>query len=372
MSSFRQTATGALRRITTTAHELHVRKSNHDDPQCPKQSSQKLSRDNSNGIGNSSGSGSDSSSVRQRQASFSAEVPDAKLEAKVVTSSLNEDGGGTDGVQTHNTGPRFSSATSAAITRLKGTIRAGSKKRSLKPRSLTLDAGLPFLRGGKRGGNAGEAPPYAHQDDSLPRGRKIARNSCEMSPRRENAGGAGHDVTSLANDGKTTDEKRTKLSVIFDDDEGTNDAVAEDGRIATSDDLEYATDPRSKWTSTLMASTLARGRAAGKQNVSDRVGLFPHPRDAGNRVGGNNYSLYVRSNDSRHLQSCALLCMRLGQFAVHGSHKGTYRQNTSRWWYTTKYHNMGLSFASSTDVDVAHRSHSISKCSIHRASKRKD
>lgn len=181
---------------------------------------------------------------------------------------------------------RFMSATSAAFTRVKGmTIRSGSSGRALNPRSVTLVSSLFSPSREKRGDTSG------HRAERMAEKRgSSAGSNAPLSPETnisdseiDNRGGTSStrsfkEIERGGGGGGTTSNK---LSVIFDDDESDTENRSERGSASTSAD---AATPRSKWASTLMASTLAREKTTGKAAVRGRVDLLPRPRDAANKV----------------------------------------------------------------------------------------
>lgn len=146
---------------------------------------------------------------------------------------------------------RLFSATSAAFTRVKGTLRSGGGGSS---RSSTLVSTLFSPSRERRGGGGGG-------DGGL----------------QEATGDRFSNDSNGSSDGGGNARRKQKLSVIFDD-EGSKDAENVSSEDSSSD--KDAVTPRSQWASTLVASTAARGNAT----VRGHVDLLPHPRDAGNKV----------------------------------------------------------------------------------------
>lgn len=173
---------------------------------------------------------------------------------------------------------RLLTATSAILERLKEkTLRSGSGGRDLNPRSVTLVTS--FHPPSRRSTGAKNAPAHSPRQDSPITGVRTEENeessSSETSERGEGRASPPVDVREDSND----------LSAIFDDDGEFDDLQASKASsIASSDDQEYATSPRSKWAATLMASTLAREKATGNTTVRGRVDLLPRLADAGNKV----------------------------------------------------------------------------------------
>lgn len=174
---------------------------------------------------------------------------------------------------------RFMSATSAAFTRVKGmTIRSGSSGRVLNPRSVTLVSSLlspsrerrSDTTSGHHEERQGSNGPYSPESNSSKSGAdNRGETNSTRSQQEVEQGGMG---------GKSN---KQKLSVLFDDDESDTENRSEGGSASTNND---AATPRSKWASTLVASTLAREKTAGKTALRDRDDLLPRPRDAGNKV----------------------------------------------------------------------------------------
>lgn len=185
-------------------------------------------------------------------------------------------------------GRRMLSATSSALTRFKGmTIRAGSNGRVLNPRPVALVTNLPSPR--KQSGGDNQTSPRS-APLILPSADDSREDNRECSPERNSSASETDGPTTppagRTNGGVTRAEN--KLSVIFDDGgESDDDArTKESSSIATSNNQENAPSPRSKWVSTLMASTLARERATGRKTIRGQVDLLPRPQDAQNKVGG--------------------------------------------------------------------------------------
>jgi len=160
----------------------------------------------------------------------------------------DNDGGGAS-KEKHSGSSRLFSATCAAFTRVRGTLRSGGGGNS---RSATLVSSLfSPSRERKSGGGAGGG----------------GLQKAEVT---------GDRLSSDGSDGGNTRRKQ-KLSVIFDD-EGSEDAENVSSEDSSSD--KDAVTLRSQWASTLVASAAARGNAT----VRDHVDLLPRPRDAGNKV----------------------------------------------------------------------------------------
>ena len=159
------------------------------------------------------------------------------------------DDGGAAGKEKQSGSNRLFSATSAAFTRVKGTLRPGGGG---NPGSATLVSSL-FSPSRERSRGSGGGLQEAKTEGSELR-----------------IDGSG------SSDGGNTSNKQ-KLSVIFDDD-GSDDAENVSEEDSSSD--KDAVTPRSQWASTLVASTKARGNAT----VRGRVDLLPRPRDSDNKV----------------------------------------------------------------------------------------
>ena len=224
--------------------------------------------------------------VRLRSHSGSGSLDDALFEESRTprTRPLGrraDDNGGATSQSRQPGSSRFMSATSAAFTRVKGmTIRSGSSGRVLKPRSVTLVSSLFSPSRERRGDTNGD-----HEDKGTERRRSSNRplspesntSSAEAGNRGETNSTGSFEETEQVGAGS----KDNKLSVIFDDDESNTGNRSEGGSTSTNPD---AAAPRSKWASTLMASTRAREKTTGKTAVRGRVDLLPRPRDAGNKV----------------------------------------------------------------------------------------
>lgn len=197
------------------------------------------------------------------------------------------------------------SATSAALTRFKGvTLRPGTSGRMLNPRSATLGSSLssPFPSRTKRGSHASPLPSPPRQT-SL----HTSSNTGSKDYSREASASEG-DGDNISVSGSVTERNthRNKLSVIFDDDEeGDNDARNGAGEGNSGDgptpsdeqeEQEHTDSTRSKWASTLMASTLAREKSTRRPStaVRVRVDLLPRPRDASNKVPEHRMSVASR------------------------------------------------------------------------------
>ncbi|CAM9389724.1 unnamed protein product, partial [Pylaiella littoralis] len=208
-----------------------------------------------------------------------------------------DDGGATSAKGNQSGSNRLFSATSAALTRVKGmSIRSGSDGRVLNPRSMTLASTL-FSPSRKNGGNGDHAfkgvEKISKKDSSSNSERDVSSDSSgpllfeeiDGQGDRATAGDGGRSGGGGIGSNKSN---KQKLSVLFDDDESEAENVSEGrGTMSTNSDgggQENTPTPRSQWASTLMASTLAREKSTGKTTVRGRVGLLPRPRDARNKV----------------------------------------------------------------------------------------
>lgn len=219
--------------------------------------------------------------------------------ASTITNNLGTRPPGNEDVEDDNVGTNgelkggksILSATSAALTRLKGmTIRSGSSGRMLNPRWATLGSSFssPSPSRTERGSNDSPSP----RQMSLHVGSGTKNRD---SSRDERASERDGDNISASGSAIERNTHRNKLSVIFDDD-GEGDINAwnsaeenddEGGSTPSAEQVkqEHAADTRSNWASTLMASTLAREKSTGKPSVvRGRVDLLPRPRDASNKV----------------------------------------------------------------------------------------
>lgn len=200
-------------------------------------------------------------------------------------------------------GTNILSATSAALTRFKGmTIRSGSSGRTLNPRWSTLGSSFSSPSPSRTEHGSNDSPSPRQISLHVGSGTKNRDSSREASaPERDG------DNISASESAIERDTHRSKLSVIFDDDDNDGDregdidmwnnaAESDDSGgntpSAEQDKQEHADDMRSNWASTLMASTLAREKSTGKPStVRGRVDLLPHPRDASNKVQEHRVSI---------------------------------------------------------------------------------
>lgn len=223
----------------------------------------------------------DNISPRQRKFFSTAKIPESNLKA-MPFGRFDDDGI----VSSKPTGgQRLLSSTSAALTKFKGmTIRSGTNGQVLKPRSVNTVTSLSSPE--RRKGRDNHAFPGAPVDSpiSIPGGKPIEGGQ-NCSPERHNSSRPKRDGTAPSIEETIYTNNKEKLSVLFDDEEESNDAESKESDNSKSDDQEHEPNPRSKWASTLMASTLARAKASGKPTARGRVDLLPHPRDAGNKVG---------------------------------------------------------------------------------------
>ncbi|CBJ48727.1 Sel1 domain-containing protein [Ectocarpus siliculosus] len=206
--------------------------------------------------------------------------PSARL---VSRRTDDNDDGGTSIAKTKQSpaGSRLLSATSAALTRVKGmTLRSGTSGRVLNPRSVTLVSGLLSPSRGKKGVDNDGADRTSEEDRSR-KDRPFSQGHVENDKSAPWVQDPGQD-----DDGGGTKSNKQKLSVLFDDEESNAENGTEEGASipSTSTNDSNAATPRSKWAATLMASTLAREKATGKAMVRNRVDLLPHPREAANKI----------------------------------------------------------------------------------------
>ncbi|CAM9328628.1 unnamed protein product [Ectocarpus sp. 12 AP-2014] len=204
--------------------------------------------------------------------------------ARLVSRRTNDnDDGGTSGAKTTQSpaGSRLLSATSAALTRVKGmTLRSGTSGRVLNPRSVTLVSGLLSPSRGKKGVDNDGADRTSEEDRSR-KDRPFSQGHVEDDKGAPWVQDPGQD-----DDGGGTKNNKQKLSVLFDDEESNAENGTEEGAntSSTSTNDSNAATPRSKWAATLMASTLAREKATGKAMMRNQVDLLPHPREAANKI----------------------------------------------------------------------------------------
>lgn len=206
--------------------------------------------------------------------------PSARL---VSRRTDDNDDGGTSSAKTKQSpaGSRLLSATSAALTRVKGmTLRSGTSGRVLNPRSVTLVSGLLSPSRAKKGVDNDGADRTSEEDRSR-KDRPFSQGHVENDKSAPWVQDPGQD-----DDGGDTKSNKQKLSILFDDEGSNAENGTEEGAStpSTSTNDSNAATPRSKWAATLMASTLAREKATGKAMMRNRVDLLPHPREAANKV----------------------------------------------------------------------------------------
>lgn len=216
--------------------------------------------------------------VRLRSQSGAGSFDDADVEERTPrTRPLGrraDDNGGVSSKDRQSGGSRLLSATSAAFTRVKGmAIRSGSSGRVLNPRSVTLVSRSRERRGDGSGDNVENNTEERRRSDTPLSPETYSNNSEGDNSRGETNGTPSFEETEKGGNGDKSNKQ--KLSVLFDDDESDTENRSEEGSASTNDNT-----PRSKWASTLMASTLAREKRA----LQGREDLLPHPRDAGNKV----------------------------------------------------------------------------------------
>lgn len=229
------------------------------------------------------------------RAAFFGKVRSTSQRAKEKLLDRSEDTGAAN--DDTNMSKRLLSATSAALLRVKGvTIRSGSSGQVLQPRSVTVVRSLsPTSSLKTRGGDETRASPRPPLQIPSPQDHAHAKTSEEHSKERSISSCSGiisaRDSTPTSDEGISQDGDRVKLSELYDDGnsgETADDENSKGSRISTANsDKGQAFTPRSRWASTLMASTLAREKttkATGKTTLGGGIGLLPRPQDAGDKV----------------------------------------------------------------------------------------
>ncbi|CAM9770749.1 unnamed protein product [Hapterophycus canaliculatus] len=186
---------------------------------------------------------------------------------------------------------RLLSATSAALTRVKGmTIRSGSSGKVLNPRTVTLVPNMfsPSRRRKSGGGGGDDGRGGGSNVDGNARRALKMRNVENKQGSPEQSCSSRFEQNDVIGDDSGNASNNQKLSIIFDDGksaaETTIDAEGSASARHSDNSQEHAATPRSKWASTLMASTLAREKTSGKNTTPGRLDLLPGPRDAENKV----------------------------------------------------------------------------------------
>lgn len=226
---------------------------------------------------------------------------------KAFGRSSQDSGTGSNG--SGNVRKRLSSATSAALLRVKGVgVRSGSSGQVLNPRSVTrLNSRslspLPSPRIARDSGGDDDDSASSRSSVQIlspPDGRtKKASDahtqehtSSSSSGSRSSASARKSDAPPSIDVGILHGGDKTKLSALFEEDGSSGEETDDDGKsnigsriTATNGDHGHAATPRTGWASTLMTSTLAREKSTRKPTPGGGgVGLLPHPQDVGNKV----------------------------------------------------------------------------------------